>query len=92
MKSETRDGDKEISIISNLPPEVTGAEKIAFIYRDRWKIETVFQELEAWFNSEINTSGYPPAALFAFCAALLSYMKSARHKSRRVPPADNLMR
>ncbi len=74
LKTETRDGDKEISIISNLPPEVAGAEKIAFIYRNRWKIETAFQELEDWYNSEINTSGYPPAALFAFCTALISYM------------------
>ena len=25
-------------------------------------------------NSEINTLGYPPAAIFAFCVALVSYM------------------
>ena len=40
----------------------------------RWTIETVFQELEKWFNSEINALGYPPAALFGFCVSLISYM------------------
>jgi len=74
LKTETRDGDKEIFIITNLPPEAASAGTIAFIYRNRWKIETAFQELEDWFNSEINALGYPPAALFAFCVALISYM------------------
>jgi len=74
LKTETRDGDKEIFIITNLPPEVANAKIIAAIYRQRWKIETTFQELEKWFNSEINTLCYPPAALFGFCVALISYM------------------
>jgi hypothetical protein len=74
LKKETRDGDKEIFIISNLPKRAAGAKKIADIYRGRWTIETSFQELEKWYNSEINTLGYPPAALFGFCIALISYM------------------
>ncbi|MEE9189370.1 MAG: IS4 family transposase [Candidatus Neomarinimicrobiota bacterium] len=74
LRKETRDGDKEIFIITNLPKRSAGARRIAEIYRDRWTIETAFQQLEKWFNSEINTLGYPPAALFAFCVALISYM------------------
>ncbi len=74
MKTETRNGDKEIFIISNLPQNAADAKLIAVIYRKRWKIETCFQELENWFNSEINSLGYPPAALFGFCTALISYM------------------
>jgi IS4 transposase len=74
LKKETRDGDKEIFIITNLPKRAAGAKRIADIYRGRWTIETSFQELEKWFNSEINTLGYPPAALFGFCVALISYM------------------
>ena len=74
LNEKTRDGDKEIFIISNLPKKAAGAKKIANIYRGRWTIETSFQELEKWFNSEINTLGYPPAALFGFCVALISYM------------------
>jgi hypothetical protein len=74
LEKATRDGDKEIFIITNLPKKAAGAKKIANIYRGRWTIETSFQELEKWFNSEINTLGYPPAALFGFCVALISYM------------------
>jgi IS4 transposase len=74
LNDQTRDGDKEIFIISSLPKKTAGAKKIANIYRGRWTIETSFQELEKWFNSEINTLGYPPAALFGFCVALISYM------------------
>ena len=43
------------------------------MYRERWTIETAFQELEATLDGEINTLGYPKAALFAFCVALVSY-------------------
>ncbi len=74
LKKETRDGDKEIFIITDLPKRAAGAKKIAEIYRGRWTIETTFQELEKWFNSEINALGYPPAALFGFCVSLISYM------------------
>jgi len=36
-------------------------------------VETAFQHLEAYFHSEINTLGYPKAALFGFCLALVAY-------------------
>jgi len=74
LKKETRDGDSDICIISNLPQEAAEATKIADIYRTRWTIETAFQELTEHLNSEINSLGYPRAALFGFCVALISYM------------------
>ena len=74
LKKSTRDGDKEIFIITNLSKSAAHAKMIADLYRKRWKIETVFQELTEHLNSEINTLGYPPAALFGFCVALVSYM------------------
>ena len=40
------------------------------MYRKRWTIETMFQELEAHLYFEINTLGYPKADLFGFCVAL----------------------
>ena len=43
------------------------------MYRKRWSIETAFQELEAHLHSEINSLGYPKAALFGFCVALVAY-------------------
>ena len=61
-------------IVSNLSKGAAHAKKIAELYRNRWKIETAFQELTEHLNSEINTLGYPPAALFGFCVALVSYM------------------
>ena len=39
----------------------------------QWYIETAFQELEAHLHSEINSLGYPKAALFGFCVALVAY-------------------
>ena len=46
---------------------------MAQLYHNRWKLETAFQHLEAYFHSEINTLGYPKAALFGFCLALVAY-------------------
>lgn len=74
LSESIRDGDKDIFIITNLPKTAADARNIADIYRGRWTIETSLQELTLWFNSEINTLGYPSAALFAFCVALISYM------------------
>jgi hypothetical protein len=74
LKKETRDGDGEMFIISNLPTEAADASKIASLYRGRWTIETAFQQLAEYWNSEITTLGYPRAALFGFCVALVSYM------------------
>lgn len=74
LKKATRDGDMEIFVISNMSKRSANAKTLAELYRDRWTIETAFQELEKWFNSEINALGYPPAALFGFCVALVSYM------------------
>ena len=57
LKKATRDGDKEIRIITSLPKSVANTKKIADLYRKRWKIETAFQELTEHLNSEINTLG-----------------------------------
>jgi IS4 transposase len=47
--------------------------RVADLYLKRWTVETAFQHLEAYFRSEINTLGYPKAALFGFCLALVAY-------------------
>ena len=73
LDAPTRDGDGEIHILTNLPGEVADAITVAELYRKRWTLETAFQELEATLQSEINTLGYPKAALFAFCIALVAY-------------------
>src|SRR3954469_369879 len=73
LDKPTRDGDNEIHILTNVPGQDARARVIAELYRQRWTIETAFQELEATLNGEINTLGYPKAALFAFCLALVAY-------------------
>ena len=74
LKKKTRDGDTDIFIISNLSKRAASAKTIAKLYRDRWTIETAFQHLAEHLNSEINTLGYPRAALFGFCVALVAYI------------------
>jgi IS4 transposase len=69
----TRDGETELHLVTNVPVKDARAKVIAELYRRRWTIETAFQELEATLNSEITTLGYPKAALFAFCVALVAY-------------------
>ncbi len=73
LDKSTRDGDTEIHVLTNLPHKDASAQVIAEFYRKRWTIETAFQELEETLQSEINTLGYPKAALFAFCVALVAY-------------------
>lgn len=73
LNKATRDGDKELVILTNLPKSAANAIQIGELYRKRWTIETMFQELEAHLQSEINTLGYPQAALFGFCVALITY-------------------
>lgn len=68
----TEDGDLEIHILTNLPPEVEGL-AIAQAYRSRWTIEKAFNELTLSLDSEINTLGYPGAALFGFCIGVVVY-------------------
>ncbi len=53
------------------PPRFSDAQKpLRFDYGP---LETAFQELEATLAGEIETLGYPKAALFAFCVALVAY-------------------
>jgi hypothetical protein len=69
----TRDGDREIHILTDLPEGVADAVAVAATYRRRWTLETAFQEMEATLNGEIAALGYPRAALFALCVALVAY-------------------
>jgi IS4 transposase len=73
LKKRTRNDDSSIYILTNLPSEDASAATIAELYRKRWTIETAFQELEAHLHSEINSLGYPKAALFGFCVSLVAY-------------------
>ena len=71
LNEPTRDGDLELHILSNLPPHAADATKISDVYGGRWSIEVVFLELTTALACEVNTLGYPKAALFTFCLALM---------------------
>lgn len=73
LDKPTKDGDLEIHILTNLPVEAADALKIASLYADRWTVETAFQHLTMDLRCEINTLGYPKAALFGFCLAVVAY-------------------
>lgn len=73
LDQPTRDGDTEIHLLTNVPFRAAHARRIAEMYRRRWTIETAFQEMEKTLQGEIKELGYPKAALFSFCVALLSY-------------------
>ena len=47
--------------------------KVAGLYRKRWSVETMFQEMTDHLTCEIKTLGYPRAAVFAFCLALMAW-------------------
>ncbi len=49
------------------------AQTLAASYGKRWTIETMFQELTETLTCEVNALGYPKAALFGFCLALMAY-------------------
>jgi hypothetical protein len=72
LDAPTRDGTTEIHILTSLPAEVSAA-IIAEVYRGRWRIEGAFHELEAAVRGEVETLGYPKAALFAFGVALVAF-------------------
>ena len=69
----TRDGEQEIRILTNLSLTAAGALKVADLYRKRWSVETLFQEMTENLTCEIKTLGYPRAAVFAFCLAAMAW-------------------
>lgn len=73
LKTPTRDGDMEIHLLTNLAASHVPAVKVAELYRKRWTLEQAFNELTTHLRCELNTLGYPKAALFAFCVAVCSY-------------------
>jgi hypothetical protein len=73
LDKPTKQGDTEIHILTNLSWKVADALKVAELYGDRWTIEGAFLQLTVDLKCEIDTLGYPKAALFGFCLALVAY-------------------
>ena len=81
LDKPTRDDDTEIHLLTNLPVKDARANVVADLYRRRWTIEAAFAEMEETLNGEINALGYPKAALFSFCMALVAYNVMATVKA-----------
>lgn len=73
LAQPTSKGETELHILTNLPAEHADALTVAQLYADRWSIETAFQHLTQDLRCEIDTLGYPRAALFGFCLAVVAY-------------------
>jgi hypothetical protein len=73
LHTPTRDGDPELHILTNLPVTEAPAALISALYANRWTLETAFQHLTVDLACEVDTLGYPKAALFGFCVALVAY-------------------
>src|SRR6185503_15848885 len=73
LTTPTRDGDTELAVLTNVPASDASAVAIAKLYRKRWTLETMFFELTQMLDGELNTMGYPRAALLGFGIALVSY-------------------
>lgn len=73
LDKPNKDGETELHILSNLPRKAADAVKIADLYADRWTIETAFQQLTDDLRCEIDTLGYPKAALLGFCVACIAF-------------------
>jgi Transposase DDE domain len=72
LDTPTRDGETELHLLTNLRKKV-GAKKITQAYASRWQVETAFAKLTKVLKCELNTLGYPEAALFGFCLAVVMY-------------------
>jgi Transposase DDE domain len=81
LDQPTTDGDTEIHIVTNLSATEASAAQVAELYRLRWTIEGRFYEVTQTLNCEPNTLGYPKAALFAFCLALVASNALALQKA-----------
>ncbi len=73
LNERTRDGDSEVTILTNLPVKAASATAVAELYRKRWTLETMFLTMTQILEGEISTLGYPGAALLGFAVAVVTY-------------------
>jgi hypothetical protein len=52
LDQATRDGDRVLSLLTNVPLRKASAKRVARFYRKRWTLETAFQHLEAYSHSD----------------------------------------
>lgn len=95
LTEATRDGDRELHLLTNLPKKDATGVAVAELYRQRWTIETLFLEVTQTLTCEIHTLCYPTAALLVFCLALVAanavaVIKAALRATHTEKAADDL--
>ena len=73
LDTPTEAGDTLVRLLTTVPNGHADAATLAMLYLTRWRIEGLFQRLEAVLHSEVRTLGQPRAALLAFSVAVLAY-------------------
>jgi len=93
LHEPTTDGDTEIRLLTNLSAARASAAVVAEVYRRRWRIEGSFLELTTSLRCEVDTLGYPKAALLGFglavCACDVLRVVSAALEQAEQPKADD---
>jgi IS4 transposase len=73
LDEPTRDGETTLYLVTTLAPQAASALTLARLYLTRWTIETAFLRLTVELRCEIDTLGYPRAALFGFAVAAVAF-------------------
>ena len=73
LDQPTREGETTLYLLSTVPPAAAAACRLAELYLTRWTIETAFLRLTVELRCEIDTLGYPRAALFGFAVAVVAF-------------------
>jgi IS4 transposase len=68
-----QDGGVKVVLLTNVPAKKGAACPLANLYLQRWTIEEAFRQLTEYLSCEVQTLGYPKAALFAFTMAVLAF-------------------
>ena len=72
VKQSGKSRKRTVTLLTNLTCQEASAVKLAKLYLTRWKIEEGFRRLTVDLRCEVNTLGYPQAALLCFCLAVMA--------------------
>ena len=73
LNEPTRNGETTVYLLTSLPAPAASAARVAELYLTRWTVETAFLRLTVALRCEIDTLGYPRAALFGFAVAAVAF-------------------
>lgn len=77
LSKPTRDGESEIHLVTNVPALAADALVLSNLYLERGTIEGMFQILTTVLTCEITAWGYPQAAWFGFCLAVVALIQAS---------------